>query len=235
VLGLVLVPLAIGGYLLYVRTIERRGTAELEPAGALARLLLGVSVGSGLFLATMLLLWLMGVWTFTGLNSDSGLVYALIMAMLAATIEELLVRAVLFRLLEETLGSWIALALSASVFGLMHAFNPGASATSVIAIALEAGVLLAAAYMYSRRLWLVFGLHAAWNFSEGGIFATQVSGAKAQGLIGVNFNGSELLTGGSFGPEASIVAVLVCLVASATFLILAKRKGHLVAPAWKRQ
>lgn len=84
--------------------------------------------------------------------------------------------------------------------------------------------------MLARRLWFVFGLHAAWNFTEGGIFATQVSGSKIEGLIGVQFQGSDLLSGGAFGPEASIAAVAICLLASTVILILAKRKGHVIPP-----
>jgi hypothetical protein len=134
---------------------------------------------------------------------------------------------------EERLGSWIALAVSALIFGLLHAFNPGATAVSTAAIALEAGILLGAAYMYTRSLWFVIGLHFAWNFTEGGIFSTSVSGSRAEGMIGVQFTGSDTLTGGSFGPEASLPAVLVCLAAGIAFIILARRSGRVVPPFWK--
>ena len=232
VMNLILVAVTIGGYALYVRWIERRPAIELDKRGAVRQVLTGFLIGATLFCATMLLLWLMGAWTYTGPVPGAMWIYPLATALLVSTIEETLLRGVLFRLLEEHLGSWIALALSATVFGLMHAFNPGASATSVVAIALEAGVLLAAAFMFSRRLWFVFGLHAAWNFTEGGIFATHVSGAKVEGVIGVQFGGSEWLTGGAFGPEASVVAVGVCLLAAAGFIAKARRKGLILPPVW---
>lgn len=234
-LNLILVAVVMGGYALYVRWIERRPVKELDKRGAVRWVLTGFLVGATLFCTTMLVLWLIGAWTYTGLVPGAIWIYPLVAALIVATLEETLLRGVLFRLLEESLGSWIALALSALVFGLMHAFNPGASATSTVAIALEAGVLLAAAYMFSRRLWFVFGLHAAWNFMEGGIFATLVSGKKMEGMIGVQFTGSEWLTGGAFGPEASVVAVVVCLIAAASFILMARRKGHIVAPVWRRR
>jgi membrane protease YdiL (CAAX protease family) len=143
-------------------------------------------------------------------------------------------RGVLFRIVEGSFGSWIALAFSAVLFGALHAFNPGATLTSSIAIALEAGVLLAAVFMVTRRLWMVMGLHTGWNFTEGGIFGASVSGGNAHGMLASRFHGPDALTGGAFGPEASIVAVLICLGAGAAFLWLAWRRGRFVRPFWKR-
>jgi membrane protease YdiL (CAAX protease family) len=176
----------------------------------------------------------MGAWTYTGMVAGSMWIYPLVTAVTAAVVEETLMRGVLFRVLEQGLGSWIALGLSALLFGLMHAANPGATATSVIAVALEAGVLLAAAFMVSRRLWFVYGLHAAWNFTEGGIFATRVSGMDVEGRIGVQFTGNDWLTGGAFGPEASAVSVAVCLAAGVAFLVMAQRRARVVPPVWKK-
>lgn len=233
-LNLVIVVATIGSYWLYVRWVEFRPAVELAPRGAARQVVLGALIGAGLFCTTMLVLWLLGAWTYTGIETGALWIYPLATAMAAGVVEETLMRGVMFRILEQGLGSWIALGLSALVFGLMHAANPGATATSVIAIALEAGVLLAAAFMFSRRLWFVYGLHAAWNFTEGGIFATPVSGMKPEGMIGVRFTGSDWLTGGAFGPEASVVAVAVCLVAGVAFLVMAQRNGRVVRRLWPR-
>jgi membrane protease YdiL (CAAX protease family) len=70
-------------------------------------------------------------------------------------------------------------ALAAAIFGLVHALNPGATVVSTAAIAIEGGLLLAAAYALIRNLWLPIGLHFGWNFTEGGIFGASVSGAAA--------------------------------------------------------
>lgn len=91
-----------------------------------------------------------------------------------------------------------------------------------------AGVLLGAAYMYSRRLWMPIGVHAGWNFTEGGIFGASVSGGQAHGLLVSHFQGPEVLTGARFGPEASLVAVAACLMVAVAFLVLAIRRGQLV-------
>lgn len=233
IVGVIIVAAVIGSYSAYVRLIEKRPVIEFGYHDAFGKFAFGFLMGASLFCITMFIMWLAGAWVYTGTNGLSGLVYPLMGALVAGVMEETLIRGVLFRILEESLGSWIALAISAAVFGLLHAFNPGASVVSTLAIALEAGILLAAAYMYARRLWFVIGLHFAWNFTEGGIFATSVSGGKVEGLIGVQFGGSDVLTGGKFGPEASLVAVLVCLVAGVGFILLARRAGLVVSPPWR--
>ena len=219
----------------YVRLLERRPLMELAAAGAQRNAARGILLGAALFCTTMLVLKILGAWEYTGTNPLSAIAYPLVGALFAGIVEETVVRGLLFRLLEESLGSWIALALSALVFGLLHAFNPGASVVSTAAIALEAGVLLAAAYMYTRSLWFVMGLHFAWNFTEGGVFATPVSGGAPEGVFGVRFSGADLLTGGGFGPEASLPAVIICLAAGIVFVVLAARAGRIVHPFWKRK
>lgn len=120
----------------------------------------------------------------------------------------------------------IAIILSGALFGLLHALNPGATLASTAAIAVEAGVLLAAAYLVTRSLWLAIGLHIGWNFTEGGIFGAAVSGGKSHGLITTAFAGPDWLTGGKFGPEASLTAVILCVVVAAVLLAVAIRRGE---------
>jgi hypothetical protein len=88
--------------------------------------------------------------------------------------------------------------------------------------------------MVTRRLWLAIGIHFAWNFTQGGIFGVAVSGIQANGLLQATLSGPELLSGGAFGAEASIIAVIVCLAAGACFMWRASVKGNFVRPFWKR-
>jgi hypothetical protein len=151
---------------------------------------------------------------------------------LAAVLEEVAMRGIIFRILEQWLGSWIALALSAAIFGLLHLLNPGTTLLNAVSIMLEAGIMLAAAYMLTRRLWLCIGIHFAWNFTQGGIFSAAVSGGATRGLLQAKLVGAEWLTGGAFGVEASAVALTVCACAGLLFVIAAKRKGNVVRPSW---
>jgi membrane protease YdiL (CAAX protease family) len=224
----------IGLYIIYVRLVERRPVDELAGAGGVAELARGAVLGALLFAATIAVLCALGTCTIERGGHWRGAAVSLAGAVAAAINEEILLRAILFRLVERSLGTWIALALSAALFGVLHAFNPGASLTSTIAIALEAGVLLAAAFALTRRLWVVFGMHAAWNFTEGGVFGASVSGQRAHGLLATTFHGDPLVTGGGFGPEASIVAIVVCLTAGVVLLYLAHRRGRFVPWRWHR-
>lgn len=234
VLELVLIAGICLVYAAYVRLIERRPVVELALRGALPAFGKGFVVGAVLFCATILELWVIGVYSVLAVFGVDTLLAPLMSALIAAFFEELVFRGVLFRILEESLGSWLALGFSALVFGVLHAFNLGATWFSTLAIALEAGVLLAAVYMFSRRLWTCIGLHCAWNFAEGGVFGAKVSGGKATGLLASRFRGPDILTGGDFGPEASVVAVVICLAAGIAFVQLARRRGYVVRPFWQR-
>lgn len=221
-------------YVVYVRVVERRAVAELATAGAGLELLRGFVIGAALFAVTMAILRLAGVAAITRGDGWHALATGLGAAVAAALIEETLLRAIFFRIVEESMGSVIALLASAGLFGFLHAFNPGATLVSTVAIALEAGVILAAAYLYTRRLWMAIGLHAAWNFTEGGIFGASVSGGVGHGLFASHFAGRPIVSGGAFGPEASVVAVVVCLIAGVALLVQSRRLGHFRPPFWAR-
>ena len=133
--------------------------------------------------------------------------------------EEILFRGVLFRWFDEMWGFAGALIVSALVFGLVHITNDNATWWSSLAIAIEAGLLLGAAYKWSGTLWLPIGIHWAWNFSQGNIFGFEVSGNEAgPSLLHAQVEGPEWITGGAFGAEASVIAVVVGVLMSAWFI-----------------
>lgn len=221
-------------YLLYVRFVERRPPTELAAAGAFGELVAGALIGALLFSLTIGALWAGGWYRVTGTNPWTTVVAPLLFAAGAAYVEELIVRGILFRNIEEMLGSWLALAITAALFGLAHISNPHATIVSAVAIALEAGVLLGAAYMVTRRLWLAIGIHFAWNFAQGGIFGVAVSGIASNGILRGKLQGPPLVSGGSFGAEGSVIAVAVCLAASVPLVMMARRRGCIAPPMWRR-
>lgn len=215
----------LGIYTGLVRLLERRPARELAPRPLLAAG--GIILGLALFASVFGLLDLIGVARWQGVSTRFDVIPALVVSVLAAVGEELAFRGGLFRILEESFGTTTALAISAALFGLLHALNPGATIVSTTAIALEAGVLLAAAYALTRNLWFPIGMHLGWNFTEGGIFGVSVSGGTAsQGIFSVSLSGHTLLTGGKFGPEASLIAIAVCLAMAIVLLVLAVRNGR---------
>ena len=217
-------------YALYTRWVERRGAGEFGRAGAVRELGAGVVVGAALFSAVVGVQALFGAYRITGVRDDLAvMVIPLCVSFAAAAIEEIVFRGVIFRLLEEALGTWIALAISAALFGLGHLMSPGATLLTALAIALEAGVMLAAAYVLTRRLWLAIGIHAAWNFTQSGIFGVPTSGIPMNGIFIGNLSGPVWLSGGAFGAEASVVAVALCTALGLGLLWLAHRRGHFIA------
>jgi hypothetical protein len=149
--------------------------------------------------------------------------------------EEMLFRGILFRWIEEFAGSWAALFVTSALFGIAHIYNPNATWFSSFAIAVEAGVLLGGAYMLTRSLWMPIGLHAAWNFTQGFVFDVPVSGVDSQGIVEARLSGPEILSGGQFGLEASILALLVATAAGIALVLRAIKQGQLVRPWWVRR
>jgi membrane protease YdiL (CAAX protease family) len=149
--------------------------------------------------------------------------------------EELWFRGVLFRFSEEFGGSWFALIVTSALFGLSHLGNHDASWVSTTFIAIEAGLILGAIYMFTRNLWMCMGFHAAWNVTQGFIWDVPVSGFDVHGLVTARVDGPVLLSGGPFGLEASVIA-LVCATALGLFYLKkAVDRGHVEQPWWVRR
>jgi membrane protease YdiL (CAAX protease family) len=230
--------LAMAGFAVYVgyaRFVEQRSADELRPQGMGRELGTGLLIGAGLYIACELVLMALGIYRITGLNPLSFLVPAIAMAVSSSVFEELLFRGVLYRSVETWLGSWAALVVSSLVFGLSHLLNPQATLEGALFIAVEAGILLGAAFMLTRRLWLSIGFHMAWNYTQSAIFSGVVSGNDAApGLIRSTVNGPDLLTGGQFGVESSVLALVLCTTTGVVMLVMAVRRGLIVPPAWQR-
>jgi uncharacterized protein len=220
------------GYRCYVRLVERRPTEELGLRGAFAELGWGAALGLALIAATIGTLWWVGDYQVAAINAWTAPAGALALAIMSGYTEEVVVRGILFRITEEVLGTWLALALSAALFGFAHAGNPDATFTSSVMIGLEAGILLGIGFVLTRRLWFPIGLHAAWNFAEGGLFGVPVSGYRLEGLLRGELSGSPALTGGAFGPEASVVALAICGGTALVLAVIAVRRGHVKRPFW---
>jgi membrane protease YdiL (CAAX protease family) len=224
-----------------LRLLEGKTLASavgLSLADAPARFFRGFLVGAGLLSAVTGTLLACGAYQVVGLGAGAGaraLGNALLLFFFVAVFEEILFRGIVFRLLEQGLGSWVALALSALLFGFIHRTNPGATTLSALAIALEAGVLLAAAYVATRSLWVPIGLHTAWNLFEGPVYGARVSGIQLPSLLDARFVGPAWLTGGDFGPEAGLPAVVLGGALGVLFLVLAARRGQLFTPSWLRR
>lgn len=230
-----LVP-ALTAYLILVHAIERRRPVELAWRKVLPEGALGFAGGLLLISAVVGALWLLGSYQVTGTNPDPTWVRQLLIGGLGAAVaEEIMTRGVLFRISEEGLGTWAALVLSALLFGFGHMGNQGATVWSSVAIAIEAGLLLGMLFHVTRSLPLCIGLHMGWNFSQGTIWGIPVSGGKDTGWLVSVRTGPDWLSGGTFGAEASVVAVALCSAVTLALLAVALRRRSIVPPWFARK
>lgn len=227
---------AVLAYVLLVRLLERRPVTELALRRVLPDSLLGTAAGLLLFSAVVGVLYLSGSYHIIGTDPDAPWLPALLVVGLGAGIgEEVICRGVLFRIIEEGLGTWAALMVSALLFGAAHITNPGATLWSSAAIAIEAGLLFGLVYHVTRSLPVCMGLHAAWNFAQDTIYGIPVSGFKADGWLVSTRSGPDWLSGGAFGAEASVVALSLCSVCTLGLVIVAVRRGSIVpCVPWQR-
>jgi membrane protease YdiL (CAAX protease family) len=196
---------------------------------------IGALFGAGLYTASTLVLMVLGIYRVEGLNPVSFMLPALALAIKSGIFEELIFRGVLFRSTEALFGSWVGIVVSSLAFGLIHLTNPEATLGGAIYICIEAGLLLSAAYLVTRRLWICMGFHSAWNYFQSAVFSGVVSGSVSDpGLLKATIEGPEWLTGGSFGMEHSVIALVLCTTTGVILLIMAIRRGHLLPPIWSR-
>lgn len=211
-----------------MKRLARRSPTELAARGAVGQGLLGSALGAGFILAAIGIVALLGGFhiSWHPVDAVSTVALAIGINLGAAAVEEIVFRGLAFQAIEQIFGrgrgTWIALIVTALFFGGVHMLNPGATLWSGLAIAIEAGVLLGAAFAWRRNLWFVIGIHFAWNTLEG-LFGIAVSGHRDPGLLLTVATGPAAISGGTFGVEASIVPVLISIAISVPMIIAARR------------
>ena len=215
--GSVLVMLVT--YRAFVRLVERRAPREVAAAGAAGELVRGLLLGASLAAAIVGLLWLAGAYVVMGVTMSMAVAGALATDVAGGLLEELLFRAVLFRIGRELVGTWWALLLSSLLFGLVHAGTP-----ITVAVAALGGLLCGAAYMLTGRVWMAAGIHIAWDFVQDGVLG--VSGGQTS-VLQARLTGPVALTGGAVGIEGSLLTLVLVGVVAGTGLAFALRHGQI--------
>jgi len=225
---------AVAAYWAYVRLIEKRPATELRPS--LAGVALGGASGAALILFAMLLLFAAGVYEVTacpglqpGLWGVAGLI------LVAATLEEIVFRCVVFRILEGAVGTLPALWLQSGLFAFLHIANAnGQAGTQEVVITMVSGVLLGAAwtmvFVISRSLWVTAANHAAWNLMIVlvGLPLSGLENWRGVALLQSEYRGPAWLTGGLFGPEDSLLTILLVAASLAAMIAWAGSRQRLV-------
>lgn len=185
---------------------------------------LGFLIGFLMMAGIFLVLVALGYVTLVGRGlSPAGVVevflHAALLFGLGAFFEELLFRGYLFQTLIQGVTFLPAMIIFALLFSAAHMWNPNTTPLAIVNIAL-AGIWLSLAYMKTRRLWLPFGLHCAWNFSQTTIFGLPTSGNEMPGraVVQAIVTGPEWLTGGAFGPEGGALTTIALILSTGHIL-----------------
>lgn len=212
-LGLAIILGCLGLYRLFARVVEHRVPCEVQldrqTPGYVG---LGFLLGGGAMLVITAILALVGAYRVEGFNSAWGLVRALVFYLPQTFIEDFAFCLVLFRPLREGIGRWPALVVAATLFMVAHAPNDNESVLGLLEI-LTGGLLMYYAFDRTNRFWTVWALHFSWNFTMNGVLGMANSGQAFTGWIKPVITGPVWLTGGATGPEASVLALGLDLLA----------------------
>ena len=228
---------AVGAFVFMARVVETRPLASMGFAGRGlgAETGLGLLIGGGLFALAVGLTAAAGGYRVLSLNPHFAWLMPAVLFLCVAVFEETVFRGYILQTLEARWGSGVAVAGSSAAFGLVHLLNPvgGVSPAEKLAgplfIVFEAGILMSAGFLLTRRLWLPIGLHWGWNFCESALLGATDSAHPANPvftLARARFSGPFPLTGGPFGPEAGVACLFIGTAAGLLLLRLAVRRGQ---------
>jgi hypothetical protein len=210
----------------------------LDPTNMAQEIAIGFGLGIAVAAAPVAAMALGGAYHVDKINPFNPLLICACIAMfLVALNEELMFRVFIFQTAERKWGTVASVVITSTIFGCMHLMNDVHGATilqklwGALSLIPEAGLLLNAALLVRRRIWLPVGIHWAWNFFEGSVFGTDVSGTNLGAtVIEPSIAGPGWLTGGAFGPEASLFGVLMGTALSAILIWFAIKHGD-----WKKE
>ncbi len=186
--------------------LEDRKLFEFDLGAFAADLWAGLLGGFGVISLCILCLFVLGYYQVEGINSIRAIWLPLTVLISAALLEEIIFRAILYRILEDRFGTHIAL-LQALIFGVLHYGNTNATLTSVWFVILL-GLILSLLYTYTQRLWLPFFFHLSWNFAQIFYGSTLSGDDDFKSLLSGSFNGPTFFIGSDFGIEDSFFSIL---------------------------
>ena len=229
ILSIIAIIFVLVSYIALNRYYERRKIPELSTHNIGKYLLVGLLLGLLIPSLSVLVTYLKGEFVILSV-SDITFIFlrdftiGIAMGIATAVFEEVLFRGILFRLMEEKLGSYFALIISGFLFGFAHLVNKDSTFFTGLEISIMS-VFIIAAYMYTRSLWFTIAIHFAFNFAIGNIFGTEVIHTSTS--IMVSQEGSKWFTG-SESIDASVQVVIFCLIAGIILLVLSHKKGNII-------
>ncbi|PXX96004.1 CPBP family intramembrane metalloprotease [Marinifilum breve] len=189
-------------------------------------ILYGLLAGSLLIGIGFGILWINGNLTITNINFNLfNLFQSVLIFCFVSLNEEVIVRGYILPNFMDSMNRYLALILSSLIFTALHLMNPNVSFLGITNIFL-AGILLGIGYIFTKNLWFPLALHFSWNFFQGPIFGFEVSGTESDTLISQTITGNEILTGGKFGFEGSLLASILCTACIILFWFIYKKQDY---------
>jgi membrane protease YdiL (CAAX protease family) len=221
-------------YMLFVKYIEKRKATELAiDKSALRDLSYGGLLGLACIIAVMSVIWGLSYYSIIGKNPWGVLLPSITYHFFFAYLQDIVYFGIVFRITEEKLGTWMAIAVASVIFGFKHLLFPEGTLWGAVAISVEAGILFSSLYIIKRRLWAIIGFHFIWNFVQFGILG--IPHRDMTPLFISRFNGPIIITGGKVGIDSSIITCVIGLVLGLYFLKKAHKKGNFILPFWKKE
>lgn len=217
----------LGTYYYLFKFYEQRKITELSRKKMLVELFLGILLGFGTLSLVILTLYLFGYYQITEFTGYNYFLSPLSFLIIAVLLEEVLFRTILYRVIENWKGTLIALVVISFAFEIPHIFNNNVSFLSVI-LGLLFGFAHGIMFTYTKRIWLPFAFHLAWNFAQP-FYGSNLSGLDTVGYIfKAKFNGPLILTGSVYGIEDSILSIVFLFIICFIFFYLSLRENKLV-------
>lgn len=160
----------------------------------------------------------------------STVLFTLLFAFVAVS-EEFFARGYVQGLIKYHFGTWPALAVTSLLFAALHTLNPGAFAGPLPILNLFlAGLLLGVSKEVSGSLWMPIGFHFTWNLFQGSVFGFPVSGMQVASVVVLETAGSDLVSGGGFGAEGSVLTTVILLAGTILLYRLYPRRPREMSP-----
>ncbi|MGQ1948808.1 lysostaphin resistance A-like protein [Geofilum sp. OHC36d9] len=213
-------------YFYFFKIYEKREIKELTKTNLRTELLGGFLFGFLVLSLVILILYLLGYYTVDSISGFSYLLAPFSFLVIAALIEEVFFRLIIYRIVEKWLGTYLALLIISIIFTVPHLLNDNVTLLSVLLL-LTFGFAHSIMYTYTKRLWLPFAFHLGWNFAQP-FYGSNLSGTEEGYIINSNFDGPILLIGSDFGIEDSILSIILLLIICIIFLKLSIKENKIV-------
>jgi len=136
--------------------------------------------------------------------------------------EEVFSRGMILASLQHSFSKLTSLIISSIFFACLHLFNDGITYLGFINLIL-AGLLLGIVYLRTKNLWIAIGLHFTWNLFQGPVYGFEVSGTEVQSIFKINFEQQNIINGGIFGLEGSVITTILMVVVCGYYLWLDRK------------